>query len=540
VKKETLISILIFLLAVFLRFYKLRTVPPSLNWDEVAQGYNAFSILKTGFDEHQKAFPQAFLISFGDFKPPLYTYFIIPPMLLFGVNEFSVRFPSAFFGSFSVLLAYFLTRELIKDKKSNLSSIVSLISSFLLAISPWHIQLSRGAYEANLATFFTMAGILFLFKGVKRHWFWLVSVLFFIGSIYTFNTPRVFVLLLGFGFLIFYYQRLWQARKWLILPVLLFIILCLPLVPHLRSEEGRLRFKEVNIFSDIRPLELSNQRIEIDNDTYWSRIIHNRRLVYGQIFMKHLFDHFNPKFLFFTGDRNPRFSSQETGQLYLIELPLLILGILYLIKDKQKNTGFLIFWLFAALIPAATARETPHALRTEVVLPTYQIIISYGIYTFFKSLNSFLIKPGIFFLIIIYFFSSFRFFHNYFVHYPIEYSSEWQYGYKQMIDFVKEAQDEYDYIVVTRSLGRPYIYFLFYQQYSPSQFWQNKQEAIEPFGVRNILSFDKYKFEDKPETDLKGKVLYIMTKGETQLSNVNLLKTIYLLNGEVVFYIYTN
>ena len=41
----------IVLLAFFLRFYKVTEIPPSLNWDEVSIGYNAYSILKTGRDE---------------------------------------------------------------------------------------------------------------------------------------------------------------------------------------------------------------------------------------------------------------------------------------------------------------------------------------------------------------------------------------------------------------------------------------------------------------------------------------------------------
>ncbi len=35
-------------------------------------------------------------------------------------------------------------------------------------------------------------------------------------------------------------------------------------------------------------------------------------------------------------------------------------------------------WLLVGIIPAATARETPHALRIETTLPMFQIIIAYG------------------------------------------------------------------------------------------------------------------------------------------------------------------
>ena len=56
-KKPVFWLILILALAAFLRFYKIGQVPPSLNWDEVAIGYNAYSILKTGKDEWGVPFP---------------------------------------------------------------------------------------------------------------------------------------------------------------------------------------------------------------------------------------------------------------------------------------------------------------------------------------------------------------------------------------------------------------------------------------------------------------------------------------------------
>jgi len=46
------ILVLIIALAFFLRFYKVTSIPPSLNWDETSIAYNAYSILKTGKDEN--------------------------------------------------------------------------------------------------------------------------------------------------------------------------------------------------------------------------------------------------------------------------------------------------------------------------------------------------------------------------------------------------------------------------------------------------------------------------------------------------------
>ena len=48
------------------------------------------------------------------------------------------------------------------------------MASFLLAISPWHIMLSRAAFEANVASFFLIAGVLFFLKAIREIGYFLV------------------------------------------------------------------------------------------------------------------------------------------------------------------------------------------------------------------------------------------------------------------------------------------------------------------------------------------------------------------------------
>ena len=137
---------LILIVAATSRFYKLGAVPTSLNADEAAIGYNAYSILKTGKDEYGRKFPLLFQ-SFDDFKMPVYIYLTVPSIAIFGLNDFSVRLPSALLGTLTVFVTYLLIEGLFA------SIPIGVIASFLLAISPWHLQFSRSAYEANIAVF---------------------------------------------------------------------------------------------------------------------------------------------------------------------------------------------------------------------------------------------------------------------------------------------------------------------------------------------------------------------------------------------------
>ena len=104
-------------IAAFLRLWHIESVPPSISWDEAAFGYNAWSVLKTGKDEYGKTYPLLFE-SFGEYKLPGMVYTVALSEALFGLNEFGIRFPSALFGTLTVLVLYLLTKEYIKKQSA--------------------------------------------------------------------------------------------------------------------------------------------------------------------------------------------------------------------------------------------------------------------------------------------------------------------------------------------------------------------------------------------------------------------------------------
>ena len=535
-KTKVLILVILFL-AAFLRFYQLGVNPPSLAWDEAALGYNAYSIGETGRDEFGRFLPFDYFASFGDYKPPLYIYAAVLPVKIFGLNEFSVRFPSAFFGTLTVLLTYFLVKELFATVSPPRCSL-ALIAAFFLAISPWHTQLSRAAWEANLASFFIVLGVLLFLKSLKsRGWLLLFSALAFVATFYTFNSTRVFSPILVLGLAVFYRQNLKSMKRWVVISSIVAIFLIIPLVPHLLSPEGRLRFREVNIFTDFDVIETTNRWMVQDNNAWWSRIIHNRRIQFALLFLEHYFHHFEGKFLFISGDGNPKFSLQDVGELYLFDLPFLLAGVYFLIRKKERAAFPIFWWLLTAPIPAATARETPHALRILDSLPTWQIITAYGFLTSVSSIkyqvSSKIQKYSIFsFCFLFLLFNFFYYLHNYYTHYPTEFSGEWQYGYREMIEVISKIERNYEKVVVTKNLGRPYIYFLFYKQYSPQKFWQDKDKVEkEPAGFINVTGFDKYEFRPIDWEKETEKTLFAMTPSEVP-DEAHIIKIIYRLNGK--------
>lgn len=529
-KLSGLLSILALSLA--LRFYNLGTNPPSLYWDEASLGYNAFSISQTLRDEHGVFLPITDFAAFGDYKPPVYIYITAIFVKLIGLSEFSVRITSASSGVLLALITYFLVNELyfLQRKKS---SKTALLSVFIVAVSPWAIQMSRAAFEANLATLFSAGGLFLFLRAIrlKSTFLFALCSLLFALSMYTFNSHRVFVPLILFALSFLFIKDLIANKRGFLLFIFTLVLLLLPLYPHLTSKEGRLRFNEVTWLNNLNPIRFSNERISKDGNTIFSKIIHNRRTYFASEFIKHYTDNLKFDYLFLSGDVNPKLSIRSVGEFYFIDFIFLLAGVYYLVGRKNKAAVVIFSWILLAPVPASLARETPHALRTLNIIPMPQIIIAFGIMYFLKSLKTGLKAISISLLTIFLSLNFLFYLHEYYLHYPYDYQPDWQYGYKQMVERVSKIENEYDMVSVTSYYGRPYIYFLFYKNYSPREYWINRLAEKDNFGFWEVNGFDKYVFPQKLE---RGKILYVQAPHET-INGSRIIDRIYDLNGQEVF-----
>lgn len=559
--KLKILLIIILFFAAILRLYKLSGIPPSLYWDETSLGYNAYLIATSGYDEHSEFLPLARFIAFGDNKPPGYIYTAVPAVFFFGLNEFSVRFPSVVAGLSIAVITFLLTKEFFNNNK------IALLSCYFLAISPWAIQFSRAAFEANLAACFNLLGVYLFLRSIKCRRLIVFSIVCFILAFYTFNANRIISPLIMLGLSIVYMKNLIKNPKWLIVSLLVSVVMILPSIRYLSDRESRVRFQEVSIFNNFELIKVSNNRIALDNQAWWANLIHNRRIIYVYDFLKHYFDNFSGRFLFTHGDVNPRLSIQEIGELYIWDLPFLLLGIYWLVRKRKKALLPLIIWMLIVPIPAGMARETPHALRIVSILSAYQIIIAYGVYMFiviikrgfsnsstsgepksdlvatrgvltspcYRLVSRFPLK--FFMLSVICFLLSVNFFyylHNYYIHYPVNWSGEWQYGYKEMVSSVLKMQDNYDSVFVTEALGRPYIYFAFYKPYSLEEFLYARQSSRDWFGFWTVSALGKIKFGFAGLSASSGKTLLVTTPDGLP-GGFNLIHSIKAPDGKEIF-----
>jgi len=431
--------LLILALAFALRFYQLGQNPPHLNWDEASNSYNANSILKTGKDEYGRFMPVLFK-SFGDYNLALSVYPIVPSIAIFGLNQFAVRLPSALFGVVFVLFTYLLTLKLLKNR------FTALMAAFLIAISPWHLQFSRYDHEANFMQTFILVGLTAYFYLRKKITGLILLVLFFGLALNSYHGAKVWVPVLLLFMTIFDRKNILKFKFKLILPALILFAFCLPIIANFQN--SLIRGQSVGITSQKQPIST---------------------------FVSGYLDHYSLNFLFNAGDTIGRHAVTGMGELYVFELPLILLGIIAVVARKEKLPKFLLGWLLLAAIPAALATPTPHALRAITFLPVWDIFATIGIYAIKTAKLARWTKATVFLVIgVIGLYNFITYLHLYYSHYPRQRAVDWQDGHRQVFAYIKEHESEYNSIAISNYYGHPYIFALFYLGYDPALYRPQK------------------------------------------------------------------
>ncbi len=534
----------IVVLATILRLWQLGHVPPSPDWDEVALGYDAYSIIHTGRDEFGKFLPVV-LRSFDDYKPALYAYLAVPTVLMFGLNVAAVRLPSAIFGVISVIAVFYLVRELFEHNPKK--DFFALAASSLFAISPWSLQFSRVAFESNVGVALNILTALFFVKGLKKPWMLSLSAFFAGLCIYVYQSEKVFTPLLVLILVAVYFRKLISIpRKYLITSIVVGIIIVSPMIFYiLNNRAALLRVSGTSIFSyQTEVLKNSSQRLNLDklNSDRLGLLFDNRRLIYGITIISGYLSHFDLNWLFMTGDIS-RHHAPGMGMIYLFELPLILIGIYMLFfGDFDKNSKKLVFlWFLAAAIPASITTGVPHAVRTLNFLPTYQILSGIGLVAVFfwlldlKYKISFVKVKYIIsaFCILLFIFNFSYYLDQYFVQQNYYSSEDWQYGYEKAVDVVNKIGNKYSEIVVSdhQPMDKSYMFFLFYLKYPPAEYQKIGENSSGSFVSHH--SFGKYTFRSidwSQDSQRKG-VLYISTKDEIP-EGVGLIQEIRNLDGK--------
>lgn len=471
------------LIGFVLRIWDLDTLPPAPDPDELSIGYNAWSILQTGRDEFGIAYPSAFR-AFGEYKRPAFIYATVPAIAAFGPTTWAIRLPGAIAGTLTIPLLFAVGQTLFNHR------VVALLAATSLAVSPWHLQFSRGAREAAFITLAVTLLGLCLTRGFRSRetshrvgWF-LGAGCATLLAVYAYPGGIVFTPLMIGSWIWVWRGRVRQSLLPGLFAIALVGVATLPLATQFLDGRIGARFAQASLLNDETLRSTATRRIARDVEVGVPWVLDLPAVLAARTALDAYISHFNPTFLFTSGDAQPRHHGLDTGQLYLWDAPLIFAGIVTLWRRRHLPAyACLGFWVLVGPAPASLAVEAPHAVRTIVMLPAWYLTSGIGAVAIWRRLRGWpgwviagpivcsaralaityvaLLIPTV----------------TYYVevtrrYYATEYSSYWLDG---LLEGFQEAQalvdrGEYQRVVIPTHIDASYLYALWATRYDPARY----------------------------------------------------------------------
>ena len=499
--RHTFLLVLIVTLGFLLRIISLGSIPGGFTPDEANQGYAAYSILKTGKDEWGLRLPLTSFRAFADYRAPLQTYLIIPSVAIFGLTEFAVRLPSAIFGSLAIIAVYLLANQLFfKTPQGWPKGLpwggfnIGHLAALFLAISPWSIQFSRTALEANFASLLFPLGLFFFLRGLKSNSKLLLLAAVILGlDLYSYLAAKLFVPLFVLAYLIASRRQIIKDGLGRLLPFLIvFSVFAVPLYFAALFGPGNVRGKDLAItnFSLGNLTTISNEQYFSPLNTIspqLSRIGSNKIIFTLQQFTGNYISYLSPTFWFTEGGREITYAVfPGYGLLYLWLLPLIIFAFYRLFVTKEKNLPLLLFWLFLAIIPAAITKEGYRPNRVASLLAFWEIIAAYGLVEFLTLVHGRAVRWGTAAIILV---SLLAYLNLYFFIAPAKYPGALSFGYRDLLAKVRTYSDKYSTIVFDRG-SQAQIFVAFYNRLDPTEYQSSSATWWPRITEKKLLFLD--------------------------------------------------
>lgn len=410
---QIIIVILFFIFGWFLFTYRILDVPPGINGDEAAIGYNAALVASNGYDSNGRFLPLFTAIKDSkDWKQPVTFYSEVLTFRLFGPSYFNLRIVSVLFVLLSGGLIFLLVHELMGFK-------AAIVSLFIFTTTPIVMIQSHLALE-------NIAPVPFI-----TFWLWMIVK-------YSKNrrTPYLILALAVLGLSTFSYLGLR-----LVVPVL--IILSFIFVYYLNLKSPKKAVRELLIpFLVIIPILVL---FLIAKNQYPGSFLGQYRpykIVSYQALLLPYISTFDPSFLFIKGDVVPYHSTGKQGMFLLATLPLFVLGVAKILQKRQPILIFVLLTFFLTPVLYGLASDIHRGSRLLSLIPPFVIICALGM----MSLSHLRQKLWRFFsisiIITLIILNYADFLNDYWYEYPHRVKSEFAKSYHMVFDRARKIAEQ--------------------------------------------------------------------------------------------------
>lgn len=535
--KNKLYIIAIFLFALFIRIYRLGSLPFGFHQDEIMNGYVGRFILLNGKDLYGNRWPLIYFDRFGDYPNVIPMYISGLSTFIFGVNEFAVRFPIALIASLAIFPVYILTKWIFKDKK------IALMTAFFLALTPWHVVLSRATSECIIGSTVFITAMVLIIKSIKTNNKLLLFLSFLLYGLTYFLYPsfRIIVPASLLPIPLLFKPKDKTIKLMLIGIIIFFFVLTIYIS---QTPWGKGRFDQTSIFN-YQGLSIQ-QKLYLYNtnhpNVFITRLFHNKFITYSKEFLNQYLSYFSPVFLFIQGGLPIRYAIPEQGLFYLT---LLIMGFIVLIpfarKVKTNINNFLLLYIIYLIlivpIPSAlTINDSPNIHRTALMSILLIFIFTYF---FYLIKDIYLKKFNLKYALILFMFIEFIFFwHQYSQHADNYQNLGRNDGFREVIKYVLENKNKYKQIYLPVQGTFP-LYYLFYKNDFNYSYAGRFQTDIRINKIDNINFMDeKCPFKLLQDKDIVKNSFAVGYFDCVEEYGFKYIKTIYGTNNTVGFKVF--
>ena len=197
---------------------------------------------------------------------------------------------------------------------------------------------------------------------------------------------------------------------------------------------------------------------------------HNKFEFWMSVFTTRYTYIFSPQYLFISGESNIINSLPGRGELYLIEAPLIALGLLYLFAKKRRALVLLILFLLMAPLPSGIGGAgATYVTRSVFFIPWMYFLIGAGIYSISYFVNK-KIAIGIYVLILlIYVVSVTGYFSQYYYNYRYYGAKYFSKSTQDLVYFIDKNQKIKNQIIVAGANDNTILHYAFYNVLTPKE-----------------------------------------------------------------------
>ena len=467
--RYTLTVMLFIAVGVVVRVAEFGKIPAGFNQDEAFAAYEAFSLLNYGVDSAGNAYPTYF-VSWGSGMNVLQSYLAIPFMWLFGAGEAVFRLPSLISAVFTLPVFYLTLKRLF-------GKLVALIGLGIMAVSPWHIMISRFGLESNLAPAFFLFGFYFLLKGIEKNPYFLLAALFFGLSLYAYSIMWLVVplVLILFGVYILRHTAKIKIR-YVVCACLLLLLFALHHILFLAINLGGIPEIKTSFFAIPKLVAMRGEEVSLLNIFSFNNWVN----LFWVLILQY--------------DRIPWNSSPEFGLFYHISLPFLIVGAVMLIrrlftdiKKKRLSGAYFILSGFLSTVLISLMLFNLNINKSNCMHLFTLCIVAFGVYSVIDFVRH---KKTVIISLVVAFAICFTLFCGYYFGGNAVISEGFADGIGESVEFVKNENCQK--VAVDRNIFHSHI--LYYDKTPPMEFKNTVKYEVYPYPYLKATSFGKYTF----------------------------------------------